>query len=260
MSTRRVVVVGGAGGIGLASCEEFLEAGWDVVAADLRPRDPAEGDPSTSRRHGLTFRAMDVRDPSQVAATFRELGGADGGLDALLWCAGIQTYGDAPSTSVECWDETMSVNARGAFLCCRAALPLLRRRPGASITLISSVQSMASQPGVVAYAAAKGALGALGRAMAVDEAAYGVRVNVISPGSVDTPMLRASAQAFAGDRSVDEVLRGWGLTHPLGRIASPTEIARVARFLAEEASFITGVDLRVDGGLLAQLSVRLPDS
>jgi NAD(P)-dependent dehydrogenase (short-subunit alcohol dehydrogenase family) len=260
VSRRLAVVVGGTSGIGHATCAEFVSAGWDVVAAALHAPEVAAGSRAETADRSLTYRTMDVRDPSQVAAVFGDLAATRGSLDALAWCAGIQTYGDAPSTSVECWDETMAVNARGAFLCCRAALPLLRHRPGSSITLVSSVQSMASQQDVVAYdAASKGALGALGRAMAVDEAPHGVRVNVVSPGSVDTSMLRASAEKLAGDRPVEEVLREWGRTHPLGRIANPVEIARVIRFLAEDnASFVTGVDLRVDGGLLAQLAVASP--
>jgi NAD(P)-dependent dehydrogenase (short-subunit alcohol dehydrogenase family) len=123
------------------------------------------------------------------------------------------------------------------------------------------VQAHGTQTEVPAYAASKGALDALVRAMALDEARRGVRVNAVCPGSVDTPMLRASARRFSdGSRDAeDEIITGWGRMHPMGRVAAPREVAEVVLFLASDrASFITGEDIRVDGGLLASLPVTLP--
>lgn len=148
------------------------------------------------------------------------------------------------------------------FLAARAALPHLRRSAGGgAVVVVSSVQGRATQSNVAAYAAAKGALNALVRSMAVDEAPNGVRVNAVCPGSVDTPMLRRSAELFTDGSAgaVTRLLDDWGRDHPLGRIARPREVAEVIAFLAgARAAFVTGVDVPVDGGLLAKLAVALP--
>jgi NAD(P)-dependent dehydrogenase (short-subunit alcohol dehydrogenase family) len=183
-----------------------------------------------------------------------------GRLDHLVTAAGIQRYGDAVDTSVETWDEVFGVNVRGVFLAAHAALPHIRRQRG-TVTIISSVQATATQNNVVAYTASKGALNALTRAMAVDEAAFGVRVNSIAPGSVDTPMLRTSAAQWSDGTAegVEKTIANWGTMHALGRVAQPEEIGEAASFLASDAaSFVTGAELRVDGGLLARIAAALP--
>jgi NAD(P)-dependent dehydrogenase (short-subunit alcohol dehydrogenase family) len=183
-----------------------------------------------------------------------------GRLDTLVTCAGIQRYGDAVATSEETWDEVFDVNVKGVFLAAHAALPHLRTGPAGSIVIISSAQATATQNQVVAYTASKGALVALARAMAVDEAEFGVRVNSVSPGSVDTPMLRASAALFGdGADGAEAVVATWGTAHPLGRVAKASEVGEVVSFLASpRASFVTGADVRVDGGLLARIAAPLP--
>ena len=122
------------------------------------------------------------------------------------------------------------------------------------------MQATASQTGVVAYAASKGALSTLARAMALDHVAEGIRVNAVAPGSVDTPMLRWAADKFRGDGSVEETVAAWGRMHPLGRVATADEVAGAIAYLAsDDASAVVGAELRVDGGLLAGLPVELPE-
>lgn len=203
----------------------------------------------------------DVTDAAFVASAVGGVLAAFGHLDTLVTAAGIQRYGTVTDTSETVWDEVMAVNVKGVFLAARETLPHLRRSGRGSIVIVSSVQAVVTQSDVAAYTASKGALLSLARAMAVDEAPHGVRVNVVLPGSVDTPMLRASAARFS-DGSPDGIegtLALWGSAHPLGRIARPSEVAQVIGFLASDrASFVTGADVRVDGGLISVLAAALP--
>jgi NAD(P)-dependent dehydrogenase (short-subunit alcohol dehydrogenase family) len=183
-----------------------------------------------------------------------------GGVDVLVNSAGVQRYGTVVETEEEVWDEVLDVNLKGIYLASRYAIPEMRKRGGGAIVNLSSVQAFASQKGVAAYTASKGGINALTRAMALDHAEENIRVNAVCPASVETPMLRWSANLFKGDKSVDETLEDWGKMHPLGRVAKPEEVAEVIAFLASpRASFVTGGDYKVDGGMLAALGVRLPE-
>ena len=257
------LVTGGSQGIGEGISLEFARAGAAVVVHGLT-RDFAEKTAAEIRELGGQARAVwgPLDEPATsvdaVATALREFGR----LDHLVTSAGIQRYGDIVSTAPEGWDEVFDVNVKGVYLAAHAAVPHLRKSPGGSVTIISSVQANANQNQVAAYAASKGALNALCRAMAVDEAAYGVRVNSVCPGSVDTPMLRTSAAEFSDGtpEGIEGVLALWGTAHPLGRVARPSEIGQVVAFLASDrASFVTGAEIRVDGGLLCRIAAPLPD-
>jgi NAD(P)-dependent dehydrogenase (short-subunit alcohol dehydrogenase family) len=258
------LVTGGSSGIGRAVAELLAVQGASVAVCSVDAAGArAVADAMTAR--GLTAVSVpaDVRDPRSVAAAVQTAVDTFGSLDTLVACAGIQAYGTVADTDEQTWDEVFAVNVKGVFLAARAALPQLRRSARGAIVIVSSVQALATQAGVAAYAASKGALNALARSMAIDEAAYGIRVNTVCPGSVDTPMLRRSATLFS-DGSTEGMLRtmdGWGRSHPLGRVAQASEVAEVVGFLASpRASFVTGEDVRVDGGLLAGLPVSLPDA
>jgi NAD(P)-dependent dehydrogenase (short-subunit alcohol dehydrogenase family) len=246
-SGRRAIVVGGSSGIGLATARLLRERGATVAIAGVEAPQAAED--------RSMWIPCDVRDAGQVERAVVQAAGEEG-LHWLAYTAGIQRYGTVVETSVEEYDLVQAVNARGAFLAAKYAIPLMRN--GGAIVNVSSVQSTSCQYDAAAYVASKGTVDALTRAMALDHAAKGIRVNVVLPGTVDTPMVRASAEQFKGDGTAEEMVERWGRLHPLGRVAQPEEVARMIAFLlSDEASFCTGGSYCVDGGLLAQLSVRV---
>jgi NAD(P)-dependent dehydrogenase (short-subunit alcohol dehydrogenase family) len=258
------LVTGGSSGIGRAVAELLAGQGASVVVCSVDGAEAgAVADAMTARGLTAISAPADVRDAGSVVAAVQAAVDAFGALDTLVTCAGIQAYGTAADTDEQTWDEVFAVNVKGVFLAARAALPHLRRSARGAIVIVSSVQALATQAGVAAYAASKGALNALARSMAIEEDGYGVRVNAVCPGSVDTPMLRRSATLFS-DGSEAGMLRtmdGWGRSHPLGRVAQASEVAEVVSFLASpRSSFVTGEDVRVDGGLLAGLAVSLPNA
>lgn len=259
---RVALVTGGSQGIGRGVALELARQGSAVVVhgqtIDLA-EDVARAIIEAGGQAVSVAGAIDDLTTSKAAvelATTRF-----GRLDTLVTCAGIQRYGDVVSTPEETWDEVFDVNVKGVYLAAHVALPYLRESDSGSVVIVASVQATATQNQVAAYTASKGALQALARSMAVDEAEYGIRVNSVSPGSVDTPMLRQSAALFGGgsEEGTERVLANWGTAHPLGRIARPSEIGEVVSFLTStRASFVTGADIRVDGGLLARIAAPLP--
>jgi NAD(P)-dependent dehydrogenase (short-subunit alcohol dehydrogenase family) len=254
------IVAGGATGIGRATARRLAEGGAAVMIGDVSEK--LEETVGSLRAQGLRARGRpaDVSSAADMEALARLAKETFGGVDVLVNCAGIQTYGTAVDTDEATWDRTLAINLKGQYLAARYAIPLMRERGGGSIVNVASVQGLAAQRSVVAYAASKGGVLALTRAMAVDHALEGIRVNAVCPGSVDTPMLRWAADLYKGDRSADDLVEEWGRSHPMGRVAKPEEVAEVIAFLASDrASFVTGAEVKVDGGLLAGLPVVLPE-
>ncbi len=260
LSGKVVIVTGGAKGIGEGCVQKFVDANATVISFDL---DDTSLKSQTSKYSNLGSRysshKVDVSNESEVENAISKVKDTHGRIDGLINCAGIQTYGSVVDTTEEIWDKTFNVNVKSMFLTAKHVAPIMITQKSGSIVNISSVQSLMSQKTVVAYAASKGAINALTRASAIDLAIDNVRVNAVLPGSVDTPMLRTSADMHRGEKSVEEVLSDWGAGHPLGRIAKSSEIGDLAVFLvSEESAFITGQSIVIDGGLSIQVPVILP--
>ena len=260
-SGRVAIVAGGALGIGRAAARKLATEDASVVICSDR-EDQVEEALAELREEGLEVsgRRADVTSSADMKRLMDFATETYGGVDVLVNSAGVQRYGTVVETEEEVWDEVLDVNLKGIYLASKHAIPQMRKRGGGAIVNLSSVQAFASQKGVAAYTASKGGINALTRAMALDHAEENIRVNAVCPASVDTPMLRWSADLFKGEKSVEETVAEWGKMHPVGRVARAEEVAEVIAFLASpRASFVTGGDYRVDGGMLAALGVRLPD-
>jgi len=247
---RHALITGAAGGIGRATTELFAAEGWETFAVDRRQveRFPA----------GVTSRLADVSVPGDVEALFAWLQERTDRLDALVNNAAIQICKPMVEMTVEEWDAVMASNLRSAFLTAQGGHRLLQAVGGAIVN-VSSVHAVATSSDIAAYAASKGGLVALTRAMALELAPDSIRVNAVLPGAVDTPMLHAglSRNHVAGD-SVEARMADLGRRTVMGRVGRPEEIAQAILFLADgkRSSFVTGQTLVVDGGATARLSTE----
>jgi NAD(P)-dependent dehydrogenase (short-subunit alcohol dehydrogenase family) len=254
----KVAVVTGTTGIGRSIALRFAAGGAQVVACGIE----ATGNEELahhSKKLDLTLRVetCDVTSLDQVRSVIAKTVGQFGGLDIIVNAAAIHPFGTVLQTDLDTWNRCMMVNVGSIYLLAHFGIPEMKKRRGGSILNLASVQGHACQRGVAAYAASKGAIHALTRALALDHAADNIRVNSISPGSIRTPMLARSAANFAPNVPVEESFARFGAAHPLGRIGTPEEVAELAAFLAsDKAGFCTGGDYLVDGGLLAGIGVQ----
>ena len=260
-SGKAAIVAGGASGIGRAVARRLAQDGAAVViCSDREEQIEVAVDELCGEDLEVRGTRADVTSSADMERLVRFAVETYGGVDVLVNSAGVQRYGTVVQTEEEVWDEILDVNLKGMYLASKHAIPAMRERGGGAIVNVSSVQAFASQKGVAAYTASKGGVNALTRAMALDHAQENIRVNVVCPASVDTPMLRWSAVLFKGDKSVEETVEDWGKMHPIGRVARAEEVAEVIAFLASpKASFVTGGEYKVDGGMLAALGVSLPE-
>jgi NAD(P)-dependent dehydrogenase (short-subunit alcohol dehydrogenase family) len=260
-SGKVAIVAGGALGIGRAAARKLATEDASVAICSDR-EDQVEEALAELREEGLEVsgRRADVTSSADMKRLMDFATETYGGVDVLVNSAGVQRYGTVVETEEEVWDEVLDVNLKGIYLASKHAIPQMRKRGGGAIVNLSSVQAFASQKGVAAYTASKGGINALTRAMALDHAEENIRVNAVCPASVDTPMLRWSADLFKGEKSVEETVAEWGKMHPVGRVARAEEVAEVIAFLASpRSSFVTGGEYKVDGGMLAALGVHLPN-
>jgi NAD(P)-dependent dehydrogenase (short-subunit alcohol dehydrogenase family) len=247
------MITGAGSGIGRAAAELFAAEGATVAVVDL-VADAAEetvGKITAGGGQALALAAnvaVAAEVESAVARAVQELGR----LDVLYNNAGVNSAGSVLDATEEDWDRCFAVNAKGTFLCSRAAVPHLEAAGGGAIVNQGSVAGLVAVPNFAAYCAAKGAVVALTRSMAIDLAGRRIRVNAICPGTVFTPLMEPMLRA-RGDGDLEAGLAKTVVKYPIGRLGTPEEIARVALFLAsDEASFMTGSIVTADGGMTAQ--------
>ncbi len=252
MSTRYMLITGAAGGIGSATVGLFARKGWHVIGVD---RSPFGG---TFPKEGL-FIQSDISIGENMEYIFEQVKNYTNHLDALVNNAAYQVEKPILQTTVEEWDAVMASNLRSVFLAVKLAHPLLKAAHGGAIVNVSSVHAVATSANISAYAASKGGLLALTRAIAIELASDEIRANAILPGAVDTPMLRAGltrGNLEGGD--IQERLDNLARKTVNGRVGKPDEIAHAIYFLADgmQSSFMTGQALIVDGGATARLSTE----
>ena len=249
--SKTVLVTGAGGGIGRACIHHFSEKGWRVIGVDRS--DYGDDFPKNGR-----FIQADISHPDSVELIFQQARDFHPTLDALINNAAVQVAKPLVETTVEEWDSVMASNLRSVFLFVKLAYPLLKTNGGAVVN-VSSVHAIQTSANIAAYAASKGGLLALTRAMAIEFAADNIRVNAILPGAVDTPMLRAGLnRGHAGQGDIQERLDNLARKTVSGKVGKPEEIASAIYFLAdnEQSSFMTGQALVVDGGATARLSTE----
>jgi len=254
--TGKCAAVTGSSGIGLDAGLHLARCGAKVFLGGIDPNlNKKAGELAATEELDVSIHQVDLTDESSVRVWLELVANKTNELHALVNAAGLQTYGTTENTTPEEWDQCVNINLRSCYLTSHIFYPLLKAAPSASIVHVASVQGHSNQNNVLAYATSKGAVHALTRAMAVDCARDGIRVNSVSPGSIHTPLLEYSAGQLArGGKTIDEMIAEFGAKHPVGRVGTTAETSSLIVYLCSEAaSFITGADLRIDGGLTAQL-------
>lgn len=251
-SPRVVLITGAAGGIGRATVDHFAHMGWKVIGVDRAPF--GETFPSDG-----AFIQADISISENLQAIFSATRELTPFLHALVNNAAVQVAKPLLETTIDEWNMVLASNLTSVFLGVKLAYPLLKSAGGGAIVNVSSVHAVATSANIAAYAASKGGLLALTRAIAIEFARDNIRANAVLPGAVDTPMLRAGlGRGHLSGGDILERLDNLARKTVNGRIGRPEEIAHAIYFLADEtqSSFMTGQALIVDGGATARLSTE----
>lgn len=243
----KVALVTGAGsGIGRASAVELGRRGYRVAAAD---RDGASAEATAALLADALAVELDVRDSGSVDRGTAEVLAWGGAIDLLVNNAGIGSTQTIVDTPPDAWEDVFAVNVRGIYNCCRSVLPRMIERGRGVVVNVASVAGLVGIPNRAAYCASKGAVVTLTKAMAIDHVKQGIRVNCVCPGTVETPWVERLLAASPDPEAARGALVA---RQPIGRLGTPEEVASAIAYLAsDEAAFVTGAALVIDGGIAA---------
>ena len=238
---KRVAVIGGTSGMGLATARLMKDQGASVIVTGR-----TEANVNAARQQlgdGTLVLTSDTTRLADIDALAERITEHVGGLDALFVSAGISRAASLQDTTETVYDEVFAVNAKGAYFTVQRLAPLMRR--GGGIVLATSVSNVKGLPNNSVYAASKAALRSMARTLARELLPHGVRVNAVSPGPIDTGILDRSLPEAAAEATKRQMREN----NPMGRFGTPEEVAAAVAFLAFEATFTTGAELPVDGGV-----------
>lgn len=240
------LVTGAGGGIGRGIARRFASEGAKVGVIDVRGAEEVTRDIQSEGGDALAL-PCDIGQEKEVQQAVEKMRATYGLIEVLVNNAAVMPAGRLHETSPDDFDRCLAVNLRGTYLMSRAVIPDMLQQKKGSIIHMASVTGILGLPGLAVYSATKGGLIALARAMSTDYARYGIRVNAVSPGTIDSPMLH---QFLAEQSRPEEMRQAFDAMHPIGRVGTIEEVASIFVFLAsDEASFVTGANYTVDGGL-----------
>ncbi|MBN9530209.1 MAG: SDR family oxidoreductase [Alphaproteobacteria bacterium] len=243
LAGRRILIAGAAKGIGRATAERFVGEGARIAAFD---RDEQALSALAAALPGNVTLPGDVADPAAVATAVQAAVSALGGLDGVVNAAGIDLLADIEAMTLADWQHVIAVNLTGPVLVMQAAYPYLKAAGGGTIVNVSSAAGLSPLARRTAYCASKAGLQMASKALAIEAAAFGIRVNAVCPGAVETDLFRSSIDAAADPQAAYEAVRA---RYALQRVAEPAEIAAAILWLTgDDSSYVTGTSIAVDGG------------
>jgi NAD(P)-dependent dehydrogenase (short-subunit alcohol dehydrogenase family) len=249
-ATPVALITGAAGGIGGAAATRFRSGGWKVAAVDINPVDINPSD----RHDDVLSIAADLRSVDDCRRAVAEAAAWGGRLDAVVNAAGVWTEGPSAETTEQEWDAVVDLNLKGLYFVCAAAIPHLAPTKGCIVNM-SSDAGVQGNAGAAVYCASKGGVSIVTKALALELAPLGVRVNAVCPGDVDSPMLRGQAAASSDPTAYLRKLLGGYPQADAARFIQPPEIAELIWFLAQpSAAAITGANISIDFGLSAGIT------
>lgn len=246
LSGKVAVITGGTSGIGFSIAKDFVAEGATVI---ITGRDQKRVQVAAAKINEKCIGVeADVSDIGVMNQLLQKVKNEYGRLDTIVANAAVGEHAPIGSISERQFDTMINTNLKGVLFMIQSALPLMQS--GGSIIIIGSTASVAPPPGMSIYSAIKAGLKMMMRSIMLDIKGRGIRINLLSPGAVDTESLRGALAKASGPETVDQIVQAMGKNSPIGRIGKPEELAKVVSFLAsDDASYVNGIEMFVDGGL-----------